>query len=200
MRNIWPVIALTLILAPAVQAQEAEDTAPSVEVAEPKQSPAELRADSLDRLFASLRREARSGDAKRIEQKIWDLWNASDSPTAEVLLRQASKAMDEGAPEESLKILDRLIGAHPDFPEAWNRRATLYFLMKDYEKSLADIDKVLELEPRHFGALSGKGMILQRQKKYSQAIEAYGEALSMNPAMEGPKDALKELERLERGI
>lgn len=200
MRSTWPVLAVALTFAPAVQAQEAEVTAPAVEVAEPKQSPAEMRADSLDRLFASLRREARSGDAKRIEQKIWDLWNSSDSPTAEVLLRQASKAMDEGAPEESLKILDRLIGAYPDFPEAWNRRATLYFLMKDYDKSLADIERVLDLEPRHFGALAGRGMIYQRQKKYSQAIAAYGEALSMNPGMEGPKDALKELERLEMGI
>ena len=119
---------------------------------------------------------------------------ASDSPTAEVLLRQASKATDEGAPEEALKILDKLVERYPDFAEAWNRRATLYYLMRRYDASLADIEKVLELEPRHFGALAGRGMIYQKKKNYAAAIDAYREALTMNPLMEGPKEALEELE------
>ncbi|MCB1380191.1 MAG: tetratricopeptide repeat protein [Alphaproteobacteria bacterium] len=191
MRSLILALAASLAIAsPAV----AEDPAPA------PLSPAQHRADSLDRLFASLHRDSDGPAAARIEKNIWDLWMSSDSPTAEVLLRQASKAMDEGAPAEALKILDTLIDAHPDFAEAWNRRATLYFLMKDYDRSLADIERVLELEPRHFGALAGRGMIYQRQKNYTAAIDAFREALRMNPAMEGPKAALKELERLEQSI
>jgi tetratricopeptide (TPR) repeat protein len=128
------------------------------------------------------------------------LWSSSDSATAEVLLQQASRAMKDGAPAESLKILDRLIGAYPDFAEAWNVRATLYYRMKRDDAALKDIEKVLDLEPRHFGALAGKGMILQRQKKYSAALEAFQQALAINPGLEAVKDSIKELERLEQGI
>ena len=151
-----------------------------------------MRSESLDRLFASLHTAGAEANAKTLEKKIWDLWMASDSPTAEVLLRQASKATDEGAPEEALKILDKLVERYPDFAEAWNRRATLYYLMRRYDAALADIEKVLELEPRHFGALAGRGHDLpERKKNYAAAIDAYREALTMNPLMEGPKEALE---------
>lgn len=195
------VLAFVLALSPLpVLAQEAVEAADSASVAVKKVPEAEARSDSLDRLFARLHKAGPEGDAQRIEQKIWELWSSSDSPTAEVLLHQASKAMDEGAPEESLKILDKLVAAYPEFPEAWNKRATLYFLMKRYDASLADIDKVLDLEPRHFGALAGRGMIYQRQKKYSLAAEAFEEALHINPGMEAAKAALDELRKQEQGI
>ena len=125
---------------------------------------------------------------------------ASDSPTAEILLRQATRAMNDGAPEPALAILNRLTGAYPDFAEAWNKRATLHFLMGNYDASLADIDKVLDLEPRHFGALSGRGMIHQRQKNYGAAISAFEEALAINPNMPSVKEAVKALEKIEQGI
>ncbi len=73
-------------------------------------------------------------------------------------------------------------------------------MMKRMTPSLKDIDKVLDLEPRHFGALAGKGMILERQKKYSAAREAYEDALAVNPTLEQVKAALKELDRMEQGI
>jgi tetratricopeptide (TPR) repeat protein len=135
-----------------------------------------------------------------VERKIWSLWAASDSPTAEILLSQASRAIEDRAPAEALSILDRLVGAYPDFAEAWNKRATLYFMMKRYDQALNDIEKVVDLEPRHFGALAGRGMILERQKKYSAAREAYEEALAVNPTLEQVKSALKELDRMEQGI
>ena len=117
-----------------------------------------------------------------------------------LLLAQAQRAIEGGAPAEALSILDRLIGANPDFAEAWNKRATLYYMMKRDDQALADIAHVLDLEPRHFGALAGKGMILERQKKYSEARAAYEEALAVNPNLEQVKSALKELDRVEQGI
>jgi tetratricopeptide (TPR) repeat protein len=161
---------------------------------------AQNRADRLDALFALLHQTDNADDARRAEADIWALWSSSDSPTAEVLLLQASRAMAAGEPEPSLAILNRLIGAYPDFAEAWNRRATLYFEMGLYAQSLADIDHVLDLEPRHFGALAGRGMIYQRQKNYEAALAAFKEALAINPNMEGVKAAVKEIEKTEQRI
>ncbi|MFM8745732.1 MAG: tetratricopeptide repeat protein [Aestuariivirga sp.] len=165
---------------------------------EPPAKPAEMRSDQLDMLFARLREPG--VDSGEVERQIWQLWAASDSPTATILLEQSTRAIDDGAPAEALAMLDRLIGAFPDFAEAWNKRATLYFMMKRYDSSLADIARTLDLEPRHFGALAGKGMILMRQKDYAGARAAYEEALAVNPNLEQVKDALKELDRLEQGI
>lgn len=200
------VIALTsAVLAPAVLAQEAPvpgdapaKAAPEASVEVKPLKPAEQRAEQLDVLFAELRRPGVRGG--EVEERIWALWSASDSPTAEVLLGQAKQAIEDGAPAEALSILNRLIGASPDFAEAWNKRATLYFMMKKDDAALADITHVLELEPRHFGALAGKGMIFERQKKYAAAREAYEEALAVNPTLEQVKAALKELDRVEQGI
>lgn len=166
--------------------------------AEPPRKPAELRAEQLDILFGHLHQKG--VQSSLVEEKIWALWSASDSPTAEVLLTQSKRAIEDGAPAEALSMLDRLIGANPDFAEAWNKRATLYFMMKRYDAALSDIDKVLELEPRHFGALAGKAMILERQKKYSAAREAYEQALAVNPTLEDVQAALKELDKVEQGI
>lgn len=184
-------------IADEVPADDGTPAAEAVAADKPKK-PAELRAEQLDILFAHLHRKGVA--SATVEEKIWALWGASDSPTAEVLLAQAQRAMDDGAPAESLSILNRLIGANPDFAEAWNKRATLYYLMKKDDAALKDIDKVLDLEPRHFGALAGKGMIYQREKKYSEARAAYEDALAVNPNLQEVQAALKELDRLEQGI
>jgi tetratricopeptide (TPR) repeat protein len=166
----------------------------------PARPAAEVRADQLDSLFARLHKATAVDEAKPLELKIWQLWMASDSPTAEVLLQQAMAAMDAAANVQSLAILDQLVEAYPDYAEAWNKRATLYFNMGRYDNSLADIDRVLALEPRHFGALAGRGMILAHQKKYGEALAAYREALEMNPQLDDVKDAIKALEKIERPI
>ena len=182
-------------LAPPLPEQEAK---PAEAPPEKPRKPAEIRAEQLDILFANLRKPG--VESESIEQKIWSLWNASDSPTAEVLLQQATRAIEAGAPAEALSILDTLVGSFPGYAEAWNKRATLYYMMKRDDQALADIAHVLDLEPRHFGALAGKGMILERQKKYSEARAAYEEALAVNPNLEQVKSALKELDRVEQGI
>ena len=198
MRGIILAFAAVLAFTPPALAVEASPAAPATEVA--KRPPAEIRADLLDRLFAKLHTASNPEDSRSTEQGIWELWMASDSPTAEVLLKQATRAMGDGANPQALAMLNRLIGAEPEYAEAWNKRATLYFAMGRFDESLKDIEHVLDIEPRHFGALAGRGMILQRQKKYAGARAAFEDALSMNPRMDQIRDAVKALDKIERGI
>lgn len=194
MRSAFALLCVLCLASPALAVDDigAPEAAPVA-----RKSPAELRADSLDKLFARLRNPAQ---AKAAEQGIWKIWMTSDSPTAEVLLGQATKAMNDRALPQAMIILTRLVGAYPDFAEGWNKRATVFYMIGRDAESLADIEKVLELEPRHFGALSGRAMIYQRQKKYGAAVEAYRDALGVNPALESASSAIKELERLEQPI
>jgi len=195
--RVAPIAALLLpLMSLPVVAEEVRE--PASEVA--RKSPAEARADTLDSLFARLHRVKSEDEARLAEQAIWQLWMSSDSPTAELLLKQAAAAMNKAEFDAALAILDRLVAVHPDFAEAWNKRATLYFMMGRYDDSLADIDKVLDLEPRHFGALSGRGMILRKEGKFSEALEAFRDALAVNPSMGSVRDAVQELEKLEQPI
>ena len=186
--------------APAALAQENVSAEASASVKVAPKTPAELRAEELDRLFGQLHRDGAEPLAATAEKKIWDNWARNDSITAEVLLGQASKAMNAQEYETAEIILDRLLEAQPAYAEAWNRRATLNFLSKRYEKSLADIEKVLELEPRHFGALSGRGMILEAMDKPDEALAAYREALTMNPYMRAVEEKVKMMEKARPDI
>ena len=185
-------LALALFISPAF----ADDTAAPAH----QLTSTEQRADALDELFYRLRKADRPEEAQKAESQIWKLWMESDSPTAEVLLQQATVAMGASAPGPALKILNELIAAKPDLAEAWNKRATLYFMLGRYEDSIADIAKTLELEPRHFGALAGLGMILRNQGKNNEALKAFKDALAINPRMPGALGAVKELEEKSRGI
>ena len=189
------VFGLAVLAAPGLARDGAEPTVPFKNL-----SPHELRDETLDRLFAGLRTASSEQAAKATEQKIWELWSRSDSATAEVLLGQAVVAMNASDNAASLEILDRIIAAYPAFAEAWNKRATLQFMLGNYNASLSDIEKVLDLEPRHFGALAGRGMIYERQGKWGLALDAFREALSMNPNMTGVKNAVHELEKREQDI
>ncbi len=184
----------------SAEAQTPRDQSPEAIPAVIRLKPAEIRAEQLDRLFARLIKSDNPSDAQRMEQSIWSLWMTSDSPTADALLAQAMKASAANETAAALSILDKVIEVHPDYAEAWNKRATVYFLIGRYNDSLKDIDKVLELEPRHFGALSGLGMIKRQQGDLAAARAAFSEALSYNPYLEGVKRALEEIESEERPI
>lgn len=192
---MYIAVGLVVFLAPGLARDGAETTVPLKNL-----SAQEIREESLDRLFASLRKASGEQAAKATEEKIWELWSRSDSATAEVLLGQAVVAMGAADNAASLEILDRIIAAYPTYAEAWNKRATLHFMIGNYNTSLSDIAKVLDLEPRHFGALAGRGMIYQRQGKWSEALSAFREALSMNPNMVGVKNAVQELSKREQDI
>jgi tetratricopeptide (TPR) repeat protein len=190
---ILPVLFLALC-APASAQETNRDGAPQVVVpVQPLDSVVKAARD-LDRLFGALR-GASLDDAKQIEDKIWANWHQNPSPTAELLLRQASVALTDGALDTSETMLNELVGTYPEYVEALDRRATLYFKLKRYDEALADIEQVLEMEPRHFGALAGRGVIYATQGKIGEAKQSLEEALAINPHMETVQEALKQLAR-----
>ena len=190
----------TLLIALGMAVFTAPGLAQESAVPTEKLTARETREVTLDRLFASLHRTSDERAAKAVEEKIWELWSRFDSPTAEVLLGQAVVAMNAAENTASLEILDRIVASYPAYAEAWNKRATLQFVLGNYDASLKDIEKVLDLEPRHFGALAGRGMIYQSQENWTAALNAYREALSMNPSMTEIKNAIQELSKRERDI
>ena len=150
----------------------------------------------LDKLFAALHSELNETTSKLVEMQIWALWASASTPEAVKQLAEASSALTMGDQNTAEQKLDALIKAQPDFAEAWNRRATLYFMQQRYEESLADIAHVLELEPRHFGALSGKGMVLRALNRPAEALRAMKESLAVDPYLAGMKNSIEQMEKL----
>jgi tetratricopeptide (TPR) repeat protein len=200
-RNLWHDTSMKAVVLPVLfyalcaPAQETNrDDAPKGVVSVQPLDPVVKSARELDRLFGALR-AASLDDAKQIEDKIWANWHQNPSPTAELLLRQASVALTDGALDTSETMLNELVGTYPEYVEALDRRATLYFKLRRYDEALADIEQVLEMEPRHFGALAGRGVIYATQGKIGEAKQSMEEALAINPHMETVKEALQQLAR-----
>jgi len=131
------------------------------------------------------------------EQKIWKIW--STHPTDEKLTLKLSKGinlMQGDTLSQSIEIFSDLIEQDPNWAEAWNKRATALYLIGDYEGSQKDIDKVLELEERHFGALAGQGLVNIKLENYEKAIESYERAQEIYPAMQSPKIMIEQIEQL----
>ena len=159
--------------------------------AEPGADPREVR---LEQLFAALV-AAGPGEYPVIEREIRAIWADSGSPTLNLLLERGNKALEDGDAEAAIEHFTALIDHAPDFVAAWNGRATAYFSAGLYGPALADIARVLALEPRHFGALTGLGVILEEAGKRDLALKAYGEVLKLNPNREDVIEAIEALER-----
>jgi tetratricopeptide (TPR) repeat protein len=157
------------------------------------------RAHNLDFLFGALKAAPDDESAKAIEQRIWALWMISRSDTANLLMTRVQKAIEEKDIDLALTLLDAIVKIKPDYVEAWNRRATIYYMKKDYGHALADIREVLRLEPRHFGALTGLGLILQDIGDDKQALEVYRRALAVYPRLERIPDIVKTLSEKVEG-
>jgi len=151
------------------------------------------RTYSLDTLFEALKVAPDEASAKAIEDRIWALWMVSGSDTCNLLMGRAKAAADGKDYGLAIKLLDAVVELRPDYAEGWNRRATVYYLQKDYSHSLADIREVLAREPRHFGALSGLGAILQEIGDDKHALEAYRRALAIDPHLEHVGEVVKTL-------
>ena len=151
------------------------------------------RTKNLDFLFEALKAAPDADSAKLVESRIWALWLASGSDTTDLLMSRVKTAIDGKDTTLAIRLLDSVILLRPDYVEAWNRRATLYFTSKDYGKSLADIRQVLAREPRHFGALTGLGVIMQEFGEEKLALEAFRRALAVNPHLQKIPDFVKTL-------
>jgi len=162
----------------------------------PSDLPKSLRGDrthNLDTLFQALKIAPDDTSAKAIEDRIWTLWILSGSDTCNLLMSRVKSATDSKDYDLAIKLLDAIIEIKPDYVEAWNRRATVYYMKKDFAHSLADIRQVLAREPRHFGALAGLGLIMQDIGDDKHALEAYRKALEVHPHLLHIPDVVKTL-------
>ena len=150
-------------------------------------------AAKLDDLFTALK-SANEVDAPVIEADIWRIWSRSGSASMDLLLERGEKAVEQGDYEVALDHLTALTDHAPDFAEGWNQRAVAYFNMGRYGQAVADIQRTLALNPRHFGALVGFATILEAMERPKQALEVYRAALAIHPHLDGIDDAVKRLE------
>ncbi len=169
--------------------EEGEKSAP--EIKKP------IKKTSLDQLFSRLKTEADSKKAKHIERAIWQRWTQSGSDTIDLLMKWSAKAMKEENWAAAFDLLDQVVVLAPHYAEGWNRRATLYFLRSQYGRSMHDIEQVLKLETRHFGAMAGLGSILQRLDNDKRALVIWKQVLEIYPAN---KNAQKSVEALEKKL
>ena len=137
--------------------------------------------------------------SKAIEERIWATWMMSGSDTCNLLMTRVKAAADGKDYDLAIKLLNAIITIKPDFVEAWNQRATVFYLKNDYGHAIADIGQVLAREPRHFGALSGLGLILQDIGDDKDALEAYRKALAIDPHLEHIPDVVKSLSEKVEG-
>ncbi len=163
------------------------------EAAKPAASSLTEAADPLDSLFSELKRERDTNQAKRISERIWARWRDSGSATTNLLLQWADKAMADKKNSLALDLLDQVVVLMPDFAEGWNRRATLHYAMGNHSKSMADINRVLSLEPRHFGAMAGMAAILDASGNDALALRAWEQMLEVYPANKQAQTKVGEL-------
>jgi tetratricopeptide (TPR) repeat protein len=151
------------------------------------------RTQNLDFLFEALKIAPDEASAKAIEERIWSVWLASGSDTCNLLMTRVKTAIDAEKLDLAVKLLDAIVEIKPDYVEAWNRRATVFYMKKEYGLAISDIGQVLLREPRHFGALAGLGTILQDVGDDKHALEVYRRAIAVDPHLEGIADKVKSL-------
>ena len=149
----------------------------------------------IDGLFDQLKNTSSYQKSKEIESKIWELWTTHPSKSSlTALMADGSFYMSQNQFETAYETFTQTIELDPNWAEAWNKRATVLYLMGKYELSQADIDKVLELEERHFGALSGQGLVQTALNNYQKAIDSYIEAHKIHPNMKSPLIMIEKLQ------
>ena len=156
------------------------------------------QTSTLDELFEQLQ-EGDGGGYERIERKIWREWRRSGSDSVDFLLERGMDAMSNGNLTTAVEHFTAAIDHAPDFAEAWNMRATTFFMMDEFGLSVADIQETLRLNPRHFGALGGFGMILEQTERPKQAMGVYKKLLNVHPHNKAALAAFARLSELLQG-
>ena len=193
-------VFLTAVVAAASAAPAVAQSAKRGEqAAKPPQAARGDRTRNLDFLFGALKVAPDDATAKAIEERIWAVWTASRSDTANLLMTRVKTAIEAKDLDLAVTLLDSIVKIKPEYVEGWNRRATIFYMKKDYGRALNDIREVLKREPRHFGALAGFGLILQDIGDDRQALEIYRRALAVYPRMERIPDLVKTLQEKVEG-
>jgi tetratricopeptide (TPR) repeat protein len=204
---VWVNLAATADAGPNSQQQESDrqalPPAPGEGGEQKKLSPSPrtsaVQSRMLDDLFARLQRAPDQSEAQALALAIRHLWFQTRSDTASLLMQRALKSIQESRYPLALSLLDKIVTLEPRWAEAWNQRATARFLADDAEGAMADIDQVMKLEPRHFGALAGMGAILQRDGQDKQALQIYSKSLSIYPLQPDLQKAVEKLKLTVQG-
>lgn len=149
----------------------------------------------LEELFQKLQAATDVTEAIPTEDLIWQIWIEHDDASIQNQMLRGIEQTNAGDLQGALATYDRLVAAAPDFAEAWNKRATIHWLLGNHEASEADIVKTLQLEPFHFGALSGRGLVLLSQGRFAEARSAFSRALEVHPNMPSVRANLEEITR-----
>lgn len=157
------------------------------------------QSERLNQLFAALHDAPTAEIAQQIANRIQVIWSKPKSPTADLFMQRAAAAMDEDDAPVAIELLDRVIAIEPDFAEGWNRRATAFYMLDDNKRALSDVMETLQREPRHFGALSGLGLILIERGDFTRARDAFEKALAVYPLMQSAKDAIEKIDHQTGG-
>jgi tetratricopeptide (TPR) repeat protein len=184
MRNVFAFLAVSLLLGVAPPALAGAPATPSAATAQKAR---------LDKLFADLKRERNDKAAERIAGNIWREWSDSGSASINLMMLWSQKAMEARKFGVALDFLDQVVTLDPTYAEGWNRRATVHYMMKSYGKSMADIDRTLRLEPRHFGALSGLAQIMADTDHTQAALDAWQRVLAVYPMMRSAQQQVSTL-------
>ena len=182
------LLAASITAGPSLQA--AEPAAPQENAAPDLSTPRQR----LDTLFSELKRESDADKARDISDRIRIEWQESGSATINLLMLWATKAMETNRQAAALDMFDQVVALSPDYVEGWNQRATLHFQMGNFRKSMSDINRVLAIEPRHFGALAGMATILTSAGEDELALRAWEQFLAVYPAERKAQEQLGELQ------
>jgi len=147
----------------------------------------------LEELFRRLAKTSIPTEALATEDAIWTLWMAHPNERAQRYMFAGIRQMNDGQLHEALITFSRLVEMEPKFAEAWNKRATVYYALQDYDASARDIAETLKLEPRHFGALSGLGLVSIALGRFPAAITAFEMAMAHHPHLRGARENIKNL-------
>ncbi len=157
---------------------------------------ADQSEQELDVLFSALENAGSNYETNRIQNEIWQQWLMAPDENANLLMSQLHVAMSARQHNFALEICNQLVDSNPDYAEAWNKRATVHYLMGNNALSIADIKQTLLLEPRHFGALSGLGLIFTATGQYEAALDAFNEVLKISPASANAQGSIEHVKSL----
>ncbi len=160
---------------------------------------ADQTSDVLDDRFDRLKTSTNAFEAAAVEGLIWKVWIHRGVAEVDQNMTLGIVAMDEGDFNGSLSYFEQVVRLDPGFAEGWNKRATVYYLMGKFDASVADIKKTLTLEPRHFGALSGMGLIYDAIGNQAAAVKVWEKALEINPHMAGLRHRIEEIRAENKG-